>query len=84
MNRKSPDGGKKKLGAWLSALAMASLMGAYALFILLMLRIEPDMFLTGIWVCLPLPLAVIVGVIVALWQRLHEIDGGEEDEAAKY
>ena len=29
-------------------------------------------------------LAVIVGVVVALRQRLREIDGGEEDEARKY
>ena len=29
-------------------------------------------------------LAVAVGVIVALWQRWKEIQGGEEDEAKKY
>lgn len=28
--------------------------------------------------------AVIVGVIRALWERLREIDGGEEDEASRY
>ena len=28
--------------------------------------------------------AVIVGVLAAMAQRLHEIDGGEEDEASKY
>lgn len=28
--------------------------------------------------------AVVVGVLKALRQRLREIDGGEEDEAAKY
>ena len=28
--------------------------------------------------------AVIVGVVVAMCQRLREIDGGEEDEAKKY
>ena len=28
--------------------------------------------------------AVIVGVVVAMCQRLREIDGGEEDEARKY
>ena len=76
--------GKKKLGAWLSALITASLMGAYALFVALVLWIEPDMFLTGVWLFLLALLAVIVGVLVALWQRLNEIDGGEEDEAAKY
>ena len=29
-------------------------------------------------------LAVIIGVVAALRQRLREIDGGEEDEARKY
>ena len=28
--------------------------------------------------------AVILGVLVAMAQRLKEIDGGEEDEASKY
>jgi MerR family copper efflux transcriptional regulator len=31
-----------------------------------------------------LGLAVIIGVMVALFQRLREIDKGEEDEARKY
>ena len=78
------DRGKKKMGAWLSALVTAALAGAYALFILVMLRIEPDMFLTGLALWLLVPLAVIAGVLLALRGRLREIDGGEEDEAAKY
>lgn len=28
--------------------------------------------------------AIIVGVVIAMYQRLKEIDGGEEDEARKY
>lgn len=28
--------------------------------------------------------AVVIGVVLALRQRLREIDGGEEDEAARY
>lgn len=77
---------KKKLGAWLSALVMAVLMGGYALFVLFILTLEPEAF----FVCFPMllvaivPLAGIVGVLAALRQRLTEIDGGEEDEAAKY
>ncbi len=78
------DRGKKKMGAWLSALIAAAIMGAYALFILLMLWIEPDMFLTGLALWLLIPLAAIAGVLAALRLRLREIDGGEEDEAAKY
>lgn len=29
-------------------------------------------------------LAVVIGVLLALWQRIKEIKGGEEDDAAKY
>lgn len=78
------DRGKKKMGAWLSALVAAVIAGVYALFILMMLLIEPDMFLTGLALWLVVPLAVIAGVLLALRSRLQEIDGGEEDEAAKY
>ncbi len=35
-------------------------------------------------ILLALPIAVIGGVIAALWTRFREIKGGEEDEASKY
>ena len=79
-----PDRGKKKIGAWLSALIVAAVMGAYALVVLVMLLIEPDLFLVGLALWLLAPLAVMIGVLAALRGRLKEIDGGEEDEAAKY
>lgn len=86
MNRRKSDRGPKKAGAWGSALVMALLVGAYASMALVALAIEPDLFLIGpvflIW--LLVPLAVIVGVFAALRQRLEEIDGGEEDDAAQY
>lgn len=42
-------------------------------------------FATGVILfCAFLYLAVAVGVIVALYQRWKEIQGGEEDEAKKY
>lgn len=28
--------------------------------------------------------AVVVGILIALWQRMKEISGGEEEEAKKY
>ena len=80
----TPDRGKKKLGAWLSALVIAALMGGYALFILFMLMIEPDLFLTPLLLWLLIPLAGLIGLFAALRQRLTEIDGGEEDDAAQY
>ena len=78
------DRGKKKMGAWLSALLVAAAMGVYALVVLVMLLIEPDLFLVGLALWLVAPLAVMAGVLAALRGRLKEIDGGEEDEAAKY
>lgn len=82
--KEPPDRGVKKLGAWLSALAFAALMGGYALFILFILMIEPDLFLTPLCLWLLIPLAALIGLFVALRQRLREIDGGEEDDAAQY
>ena len=72
------------MGAWLSALLVAAAMGVYALVVLVMLLIEPDLFLVGLALWLVAPLAVMAGVLAALRGRLKEIDGGEEDEAAKY
>ena len=42
-------------------------------------------FITGVVLfCAFIYLAVVVGVIAALYQRWREIRGGEEDEAKKY
>ena len=35
-------------------------------------------------IILAIPGVVVVGVVLALKQRLKEIEGGEEDEASKY
>ena len=35
-------------------------------------------------VLIALPGVVILGVLCALYQRIREIQGGEEDEATKY
>lgn len=44
-----------------------------------------EAFATGvILLCALLYLAVAIGVIVCLYQRWKEIQGGEEDEAKKY
>ena len=79
------DRGRKKMGAWLSAIVAAVLMGGYALLMLCVMVMEPDLFLIApLWLWVLIPLALVVGVLAALGQRLREIDGGEEDEAAKY
>ncbi|MBQ9618693.1 MAG: hypothetical protein IJR48_10035 [Oscillibacter sp.] len=79
------DRSKKKMGAWLSAIVAAVLLGGYGLFVLVALALEPDLFLVLpllLWVLIPL--LAVAGVFAALWLRLREIDGGEEDEASKY
>lgn len=43
-----------------------------------------DGLATAIVLVCALMYSVAVGVIVALWQRWNEIQGGEEDEAKKY
>lgn len=77
------DRKKKKYGPLMAAAAMITLMcGLIALFIWAEL-IEPIPI--GIMLILiALPIAVIIGVILALRQRLSEIEGGEENEASKY
>ena len=77
--------GKKKMGAWLSAIAAAVFLGGYGLFVFVVLALEPDLFLVLpllLWVLIPL--LAVMAVFAALWLRLREIDGGEEDEASKY
>ena len=46
---------------------------------------DPEPFATGVILFVAfLYLAVAMGVIIALFQRWREIQGGEEDEAKKY
>ena len=40
--------------------------------------------ITMILIIMAIPAAVIVGVLVALKERMKQIEGGEEDEARKY
>ena len=75
---------KKKTGAWLSAIIMVILMGSYGVFLLFALMVEPDLFLTGLFLWLLIPLISVCGVLAALRMRLKEIDEGEEDDAAQY
>lgn len=41
-------------------------------------------FVVIIGIYATLAAAVIVGILIALWQRMKEISGGEEEEAKKY
>lgn len=77
------DTKKKKAGPWIAAMVMMILMGlVIALFIW---SETEDPLPTGIFVViLCIPIVVMIGVLLALRQRLAEIERGEEDEASKY
>ena len=77
------DVSKKKRGAQISAIVMIVLIVLWDLII----------FITGIYAQIPWPVTllmtlpitvIIIGILLALRERMKEIDGGEEDEAADY
>lgn len=79
------ENSKRKTGALLAAIVIITLavllIGAFALTI----HGREDAGLNGILgVYIAVLAAVVIGVLVALRQRLHEIKKGEEDEAKKY
>ena len=73
----------KTIGAVTGALIMIVLMGAMIGAMIWGNMQEP--LPVGLLVFfIALPVAVIVGVLVVLFERIKEIKGGEEDEASKY
>ena len=75
-----------KRGAIFSALAVVAFFALY-LALLATAILEAPSDVIG-WVAVSLAgsvfVAIIVGVLLALSQRLKEIDGGEEEDARKY
>lgn len=75
-----------KRGAIFSALAVVAFFALY-LALLATAILEAPSDVVG-WVAVILAgsvfVAIIVGVLLALSQRLKEIDGGEEEDARKY
>jgi uncharacterized protein (DUF983 family) len=78
---------EKRRSALRSAAVLVLVLAAFAaLLVLLLVRValgEPVAMAFLIWYALVL-LAVLVGVLLALRQRLRELATGEEDEAKKY
>lgn len=78
---------KKKHGSILSAVVIISILAVFVGFILFPLISEMGGMLFAAMVLLLYAggiIAVIVGIVAALRQRLQEIENGEEDEAKKY
>ncbi len=77
----------KKRGSILSAVVIISVLAVFVGFIIFPLLSEMAGMLFAAMLLLVyggVIVAVIVGVIAALRQRLREIEGGEEEEAKKY
>lgn len=77
------DRKQKKYGPLLAAIVMILLMSALILVFLWGESVDP-IPLGLLLFFIAIPVAVIIGVLLALKERFKEIEGGEENEAAKY
>ena len=74
---------KRRNGAVLGAVFMICVMLA-VIALVVWANTQEKMPLPVLGIGVGIPLVIIVGVLAALHSRLKEIQGGEEDEAAKY
>lgn len=74
---------KRRNGAVLGAVFMICVMFA-VIALVVWASNQEEMPLPVLGIGVGIPLVIIVGVLIALRSRLKEIQGGEEDEAAKY
>ncbi len=86
MDVKRQDRVQKKRGSLIAAMVFCVLMIAVEALFLWAVRADPEaappFFVLA--VCIAVPAVFIVGTVIALVQRLKEIEGGEEDAAAQY
>lgn len=78
---------KKKLGAIISAVVIALLLLSYLgvlLYAVLIENMEELAVAVILVVYVLLILAVLVGIFAALYQRIKELNSGEEEDARKY
>ena len=83
---KKRDHRGKYLGAIWGALVMLAMMAGLFALIVWGFTISPEEAppLALIVVLAAIPLVIIFGVLLALYQRIRQIRGGEEDDAAQY
>ena len=74
---------KKRKAPILAAVVMIILMIATIGFLIWAAKVDP-IPLPILLIFIAIPVAVIVGVLLALKERMKQIEGGEEDEARKY
>lgn len=86
VNIRKKDVKAKYAGAVISALVMILLMGVVMGVMIWAFVTEPEASppLPLVVVCVAIPGAMVVGIVIALVQRFKQIKGGEEDAAADY
>ena len=74
---------KKRFGSFVSAVIVIAFMAAW-MALLIWIKIQDAMPNVIFYIMISVYILAIIGIIIALVQRLSEINGGEEDEASKY
>ena len=82
MNVKMSDVKKRKTGAIIAAAAVVLFAIAMIAIMIWANSVDPAPGVLAFMIVIFG--AIIVGVLIALWQRLKEVEGGEQDEAYKY
>lgn len=76
---------KKKMGSLIAAVVIIVLVAILIVTFVLLINGEENAGANGIlWAYIAVLGAVIIGVLISLWQRFKEISKGEEEEAKKY
>ena len=76
---------KKKWGSFIAASVIIVLVAVLIVAFVLLINGKEDTGVNGIlWAYIAVLGAVIIGVLISLWQRFKEISKGEEEEAKKY
>ncbi|MCI6855665.1 MAG: hypothetical protein MR908_10270 [Firmicutes bacterium] len=76
---------KKKMGSLIAAVVIIVLVAILIVAFVLLINGEENAGANGIlWAYIAVLGAVIIGVLISLWQRFKEISKGEEEEAKKY
>ena len=74
---------KKRFGSLVSAVIVIAFMAAW-MALLIWIKIQDAMPNVIFYIMISAYILAIIGIMIALVQRLSEINGGEEDEASKY
>ena len=76
---------KKKWGSLIAASVIIVLVAVLIVAFVLLIHGKEYTGVNGIlWAYIAVLGAVIIGVLISLWQRFKEISKGEEEEAKKY